>query len=63
MVNQVLRDISTSIGTSPVLAGRLIGPDGVEFQHTNYSDTVAKMSISGGVVKLEVNLGESISHF
>ena len=61
MVNQILKDILAQIGNSPVLAAKLGDGKGLEFNHMNFNNGVAKMSVTGGVVKLQVDLGAPMS--
>ncbi len=61
MVNQILNDILTQIGGSPVLAAKLGDVKGLEFTHMNFNNGVAKMFVIDGKVKLQVDLGAPIS--
>ncbi len=57
MVNQALRDVVVRIGGSPVLAGRLGSPQGLEFDHPNFEKGTARISVQGDTANLSIEMG------
>ncbi|MHC4555685.1 MAG: hypothetical protein ACYS80_00110 [Planctomycetota bacterium] len=61
LINQTFEIILLKLDSSPVLAARLSGGDGVEFDHINFDEGRIEMVVLGDTVVVKIRLGAFVS--
>ncbi len=60
LINQALATVLVKLDGSPVLAAKLNGPDGIEFEHTSFDKGKVWMVVGDDVVTVKIMLGSLV---
>jgi hypothetical protein len=60
LINQTLKTVLQKLDDSPVLASKLTGPNGLEFDHLTLGKGVAFMNLEKDIIKTKIEVGSLV---